>query len=64
MSQKVKSQAVKEKYISRGSEKLVAGLKCILKNVRSLSGTQIPNPAGKKISDPTQKHLNPVKNQI
>ena len=33
MSQKVKSQAVKEKCIFPGSEKLVSGLKLIFKNV-------------------------------
>jgi len=49
MSQKVKSQAVKEKCIFPDSEKLVSGLKCVFKNVQNLSSTKIPDPAKKKI---------------
>ena len=48
MSQKVKSQAVKEKCVFPDSEKLVSGLKCIFKNVQNLSSTKIPDPAKKK----------------
>lgn len=47
MSQKAKTQAVKEKCISQDSEKPVAGLKYIFLNVRILFSSQIPNLAEK-----------------